>query len=871
MMLGTIRAAAGPPNHRIQDLTAPSARGLIALLLAITMVIVSMTTGVGVARAEIVPPAPVSATLAGLDRARGTNQLVAYTSARGTERTGTNNFGYEVVVVDGRIVIAGGNNNVIPAGSSIAARTFVLSGHGTADKWLALHASIGAEVTVSGLEVTITVDGRSYILMAEQAVREAEESVRGAEQACVDFDRAKVTALLDEAAGLIDEANAAGTLVATGTLATEAAGLALDAKLSTVESRTVEGRAIWVRPTETTPEAIAQTLDSIAATGFNMVFLETIFQGYTIYPSAVAESHGIESQRPAMIGFDPLAVWITEAHARGIELHPWVHTFYVGADQTGDGIGPVLRAHPEWAAVEREDVGATTPMPSSKEVGYYFVDPAHPEVQEYVLGLYEEILTSYEVDGIHLDYIRYPVSQPAMTAGYSYSDYTRGAFEAEHGVDPYDLDEAAPLWNTWVQWRIDTITDFVGTLRAMQQDVAPDVLVSAAVFADPVDGLSKKFQDWGAWVDNGLVDILTGMAFGASGAAVGADTAVMRARVGDNLLYTATYGAYHGRSPAVVVEQVAALPVNGSDGAGVFSYTQLTPEQARALALGPFRLPAITPHADVTAALTAGIADLRDTATTCSTPGLASLVPDLDAASVGVAAGDANAVRTALSQGQEKLLAADDPASRRAARNLTTLERWVDRAGTIDPPPVPPVVPIPVPEDALTEAARGGVNVPRGPYRAGDAITATLPQDQVGKEVTVWVRSEPVLLGEPVWVPAGGQVVRTLPAGLASGLHRLVFQGVDNTLIGWAEIEVVDAVDPVDPTPVPTSTGGSGAGTESADKTEEGSAGTGTGVGRSSDLAQSGVRGLLPILLIVMLAFGLGAMAIVLVRRRSIT
>ena len=92
----------------------------------------------------------------------------------------------------------------------------------------------------------------------------------------------------------------------------------------TAESRPVEGCGVWVRPTGTTPAKIEDTLDKIDAAGFNIVFLEIILQGYTIYPSAVAAANGIPAQGPNMAGFDPLQVWVDGAHKRGIELHPWV-------------------------------------------------------------------------------------------------------------------------------------------------------------------------------------------------------------------------------------------------------------------------------------------------------------------------------------------------------------------------------------------------------------------------------------------------------------------------------------------------------------------------------------------------------------------
>ncbi|WP_028281345.1 family 10 glycosylhydrolase [Arthrobacter sp. H5] len=538
---------------------------------------------------------------------RGGEQLIVYTTASGRPTTETNDFGYEVTVIDGRVTARGGNNREIPADG------LVISGHGGRGAWLSSNAVLGAKVAVDGSTVTVTIDESTYMYGAEQALARAEQSMTAAAESCLIVDQQGAATAAAESRSLLNqaaEASAAGNVDGSVTLAEQSRESAELAWYRTAESRPVEGRGMWVRPTETTPAQIETTLDQLDAAGVNMVFLETVFQGYTIYPSAVATEYGIAPQRPEMAGFDPLQVWIDEAHARGIELHPWVHTFFVGAQSVNEngGVGPVLEAHPEWAAVEREDVGKTGPQPSSQEPGYYFVDPAMPEPREYVKSVFTEILTKYEVDGLHLDYIRYPVSQPWETASFSYSDYARDAFASEHGTDPYTLTPDDALWETWNAWREEKVTSFVAEVRDMQLEVAPEIQMSAAVFPDPSDGLAKKFQNWADWADRGYVDVLTGMSFGTSAASVARDTELMRESVGDeNLLYTATYGPFRGSTPDVLIEQTQAVRDAGSDGAALFAYNQLSAAQATALEEGVFRAEARTPHSDlVTAAREAG-------------------------------------------------------------------------------------------------------------------------------------------------------------------------------------------------------------------------------------------------------------------------
>ncbi|MFE5258671.1 glycoside hydrolase family 10 protein [Streptomyces coelicoflavus] len=532
---------------------------------------------------------------------RGTDQLIAYTPEFGSPTTGTNEYGQEVVVEDGRIVTIGGSNRTIPPGG------LVLSGHGKAAKWLAAHSSIGAQVSIADGRLTITVDAEAYVVRAELLREDALARRTRAADSCTVFPEADVAEALAESARTITEARDAledGREADAIALATTAATTATGAADRTRESRPVEGRGVWVRPKETTPEAIRATMDRVEHAGFNVVFLETLWQGYTIFPSDAAKAAGVEAQRPNMRGFDPLKVWIEEAHRRGIELHGWVHTFFVGSEGAADdstggqaGPGPILEAHPEWAAVERSDVGKQGPQPSTMEPGYYWVDPAMPEVRDYIRSVFREMITDYDLDGLHLDYIRYPVSLP-YASSFSYSDYSRRAFREEHGVDPYTLKETDPLWKVFNSWREENITSFVKSVREMQRELKPEIALSGAVFADPVDGLNKKFQNWADWIDKDYLDLLTGMSFGSSPDSVGEDTEVMRERVGNAYLYTATYGPINGSPSDVMGDQLQAVKDADSDGTALFAYNQLTDAQVEALHLGAYRTKAFAPHAD---------------------------------------------------------------------------------------------------------------------------------------------------------------------------------------------------------------------------------------------------------------------------------
>ena len=263
-------------------------------------------------------------------------------------------------------------------------------------------------------------------------------------------------------------------------------------------------RGVWVRPPESVEE-IDIIMDTLAYAGMNAVFLETYYHSYTIYPSSVAE------QRPEFTGRDVLREFIDAASLRNIEVHAWVEVFYAGNPKHLDDEGPVLKNNPDW--IVRAADGTT-----EFEDGMLFINPALPAVRSYLIDMMREIVTRYDIDGLHLDYIRYPVDPGNRPPGYD--DYSRLLFERQHGYDPLTIDRGQDhdSWREWTHWRMNQVTTFVADVQRMLLAERPDMKLSAAVFSDRVhDPLGDgKCQDWDTWVDQGLIDFLTPMCYAES-------------------------------------------------------------------------------------------------------------------------------------------------------------------------------------------------------------------------------------------------------------------------------------------------------------------------------------------------------------------
>ncbi|MGB3492564.1 MAG: family 10 glycosylhydrolase [Elainellaceae cyanobacterium] len=258
-------------------------------------------------------------------------------------------------------------------------------------------------------------------------------------------------------------------------------------------------------------QALARIFDRLAAAGINTVFVETVNAGYPIYPSRVAPQ-----QNPMTSHWDPLQAAVELAHERNMEAHAWVWVFAAG-NQRHNAIlglpdsypGPVLAAHPDWANADRQ--GRATPVGQNKP----FLDPANPNVRRYSLDLYREIVTQYDVDGLHLDYIRYPFQNAGSGNSYGYGLSARYRFRQLTGVDPITLSpNDRDLWAQWTEFRMEQVNSFVGEVADEIRQIRPDVVLSAAVFAMPEhERIHKLQQHWESWAQAGDVDMIVTMSY----------------------------------------------------------------------------------------------------------------------------------------------------------------------------------------------------------------------------------------------------------------------------------------------------------------------------------------------------------------------
>ena len=159
----------------------------------------------------------------------------------------------------------------------------------------------------------------------------------------------------------------------------------------------------WPKTRATSAESIArqkqelvETLDRYARANINTVLLQTRIRATTLYPSQIEPwDHCLTGHEGRSPGYDPLRFAIDECHKRGMELHAWMATIPCGA----------------WNSLGCKQL-RTKGLRVRKMGNEGYLDPSDPRVAPYLASLCAEIAAKYDIDGIHLDYIRYPDGWP---------------------------------------------------------------------------------------------------------------------------------------------------------------------------------------------------------------------------------------------------------------------------------------------------------------------------------------------------------------------------------------------------------------------------------------------------------------------------
>jgi uncharacterized lipoprotein YddW (UPF0748 family) len=346
-----------------------------------------------------------------------------------------------------------------------------------------------------------------------------------------------------------------------------------------------------VRTALVSPQAVDRVVDEAEEAGLNALFVQVRGRGDAFYRSSLAPRSLLLERQPPK--FDPLKHLIARARMRGLQVHAWVNVLLTAHFGQPLPDGHVLEKHPEWVMVPKSQMTAALVASGPRrlqliaaagraegDVEGYYLTPAVPAVAQHLEAVVREIVRSYPVDGLHLDFIRYP--GPTF-------DYSRPMLEGFQkrigGGDMLAQPAAHPA--EWDAYRRELLTALTTRLADAARQERPGLVLSAAVAPDEAQAVNNKFQDWPRWLANGVLQALCPMTYTPDSRLFSMQVAAVRERTGPGQPLWAGIAAYR-LDVAGIVEKVGLARQAGAQGVVLFSHESLAPGDLRSLRNGAF-------------------------------------------------------------------------------------------------------------------------------------------------------------------------------------------------------------------------------------------------------------------------------------------
>lgn len=335
---------------------------------------------------------------------------------------------------------------------------------------------------------------------------------------------------------------------------------------------------------------------------FTDLYCQVYRSGRSWFPSLLADATPFYESMAKNL--DPLAETLRYAHARKKKVHAWVNVLRLAHDVNApllqivgsdavlvDNYGNSLLAY---------GTNGSLKMVSGKNLTIdtpgIWLNPQSKRVREYVVETLRDLIIAYpELDGIHLDMIRYPFGingdgGSPVSLGYSHAsvlEYHAASDDSAERLNPTpDLSSRVPVGSAWKEWQRAQVTLLVMEIRELINSLAPHIELSVAAIASPDRAYHHAYQDWGAWLRGGIIDWAIPMNYNTDVSA-GNNISVQAMSYAENKRALMGLGAWlFLNQPEQLGKQVQYSLQSGARGVVLFSYSNLENAKGRTLVKG---------------------------------------------------------------------------------------------------------------------------------------------------------------------------------------------------------------------------------------------------------------------------------------------
>lgn len=500
---------------------------------------------------------------------RLTDYLVIYDKSN--TYTGTNQYGFEIGVDKNGVMISASNsgNMKVPDGG------FVISGHGAASELISALYIYGGSVKCDKdnnkvVFYSTPLSVRSDVAASLEAMK---TKYAQAESALYDINYGYISDKLDSCKALIDSVdssvNDGDPLNAINSLY-EITLILADLEEAMITDKAVEERSVWFRSNVKSDEDVLAVIKKCVAYNINAIYVETWYNGKTIGTTTNPLIQHYSAQHG---DYDALEGFVRIGHEYGIQIHAWVENFFIGTtNQQQNDPDHISNYNDDWLLLDKDGKNYYV---SAEYGNFIFLNPQNRECRDLVLSIYRELLENYELDGLHLDYIRYP--EHNGSADFGYNEDTIKAFQAEYGytTDPHTYEAGTKQYEDWIEYRQNVITSFVKEVNDLVKEIRPEVWITAACYPSLTDAPNQIYQYTAEWVKLGYIDQVFSMTYSNGTEYVSNNASSFVNACKDNALYSTGLTLFSGNSGAELLSQINATREVGATGQALFSLSSL--------------------------------------------------------------------------------------------------------------------------------------------------------------------------------------------------------------------------------------------------------------------------------------------------------
>ncbi|NIS39097.1 family 10 glycosylhydrolase, partial [Candidatus Saccharibacteria bacterium] len=244
---------------------------------------------------------------------------------------------------------------------------------------------------------------------------------------------------------------------------------------------------------------------------FTDLFVQVRGRGDAYYQSQYEPlAEGLEAD------FDPLTYLLEKSKQYDFRIHAWINVFYLWSkERLPESEQHILHRKPEWLVrpIDYDSSAADSNLNHLRNGEGLYHSPLIDEVRQHILDVVNDLLSRYQLAGLHLDYIRYPDER------FDFNPVARKNFQREYLLDPLEFKKYPDqfiqshgnvgyelFFSHWAEFLRNELSEFVEALSANVRAKFPGVTISAAVKPDLERAHWRYYQAWDTWLRQGWLD-----------------------------------------------------------------------------------------------------------------------------------------------------------------------------------------------------------------------------------------------------------------------------------------------------------------------------------------------------------------------------